>query len=179
MSQASILDVEVSLMRTSDLAFVASGWKRSHADAPQNTGQPSPVVFARLNRQVDELLDRPTVAVFVARDREHPDTLLGFLCMEHRGPVLALHYAYTRRTHKRLGVCTELLKAALQGAQDCDVLVYTAGSRFDWLWERWGFLRVDLHDWLRDSEAAVKKLTGRNSAVKSPVKTQRGEESRR
>ena len=153
-------------MRESDLPFVASGWKHSHADAPQNTGIPAPKFFARINRQFDELLARPTVAVFVARDRENANTLLGFGCFEHRGPVLALHYAYTRRSHWQLGVCTDVLRHALQGASECDVLVYTAGSRFDWLWERWGFRRVELAEWLRDPEAAVKQLTRPNVSVK-------------
>ena len=136
-------------MRESDLNFVASGWKRSHADAPQNAAVASPKVFARVSEQFDALLERPTAAVLVARDPERPDTLFGFVCVEQRGRTLALHYAYTRKSHKRMGVCSELLRHALQGAAEADRLVYTAGSRFDGLWERWGFRRVDLNDWLR------------------------------
>jgi GNAT superfamily N-acetyltransferase len=148
MSRA-ILDVDVSLMRPGDFDYVASCWKRSQADAPQYAAIPSPKRFAQLTEHFDALLARPTVAVFVARDPGHPDTLFGFACLEHRGPVLALHYAYTRRSHRKLGVCTELLRSALQGASDADELVYTAGSRFDHVWERWGFQRRDLNDWLR------------------------------
>ena len=143
------IDVDVRLMRESDLPFVASGWKLSQEHAPQNENVPRPVLFARLNRQFDELRAKPTVAIFVACAPDRSDTLLGFVCMEQRGRTLALHYAYTRKSHKRQGVCSELLRHALQGASDADELVYTAGSRFDELWERWSFKRVDLNDWMR------------------------------
>lgn len=148
-------------MRPDDLPFVASGWKRSHADAPQNSALAEPKYYDRVNRQFDELQRRPDVSVLVARDPERPDTLFGFVCIEQRGRTLALHYAYTRRSHKRLGVCSELLRAALQGASEADELVYTAGSRFDHVWERWGFKRIDLNDWLRGS---VKDLSSVDTA---------------
>lgn len=136
-------------MRRDDLNFVASGWKRSHAEAPQNEALPSPKFYALVSRQFDALMQRPTVAVLVARDPDRPSTLFGFVCVEQIGRTLALHYAYTRKSHKRMGVCSELLRHALQGASDADELVYTAGSRFDDLWERWGFHRVELNDWMR------------------------------
>lgn len=161
MSRASF---DVSLMRRGDLNFVASGWKQSAVEAPQNAALPRPKAFDRVTKQFDALYaasqrETPTVVFLVARDTEAPDTLLGFACLEHRGPELALHYAYTRRSHRRLGVCSSLLLHALQGASDAGKLVYTAGSRFDHVWERWGFRRVDLGDWLRS--------TGLDSPVKN------------
>jgi hypothetical protein len=98
------------------------------------------------------------VSTLIAYDRENPRTIFGWACIEQLGRVLALHYAYTRHSHWKMGVCSELLRHALQGASDADALVYTAGSRFDALWERWGFRRVQLEDWLRQG-GAVKDLT--------------------
>lgn len=147
MSQA--IPVSVSLMRSADEPFVASCWKRSYRDAPQNAPIPEPKYYAAANPYVDRMLDNPDVTVLVARDPERPDTLLGFAAIELRGRTLALHYAYTRRSHRRLGVCTELLRYALQGASDADTLVYTARTRFDELWERWGFTQRDVRDWMR------------------------------
>lgn len=173
MGQANI-DVTVSLMRPDELNFVASSWKRSHADAPQNSGIPSPKFYARMNRLFDEVLARPNVEVLVAHDPDQPRVILGYVCIEEQGPVLALHYAYTRHSHWRLGVCSELLRHALQGAAEADTLVYTAGSRFDGVWERWGFRRVDLNDWLRDAGRSVKGVTKPDSGsgkVRKHVKT--------
>lgn len=149
-SEARILDLDVSLMRTAELGFVASGWKRSFQDAPQNASLPDAVYFARINRLFDALMARPTVSVLVARDRERPDTLLGFVCVEWADDAMALHYAFTRKSHRRLGVLTELLRRALDGCE-AERLVYTAGTRFDALWERLGFERVELVEWLREA----------------------------
>jgi hypothetical protein len=139
-------------MRPDELPFVAAGWKRSAQDAPQNEQIPAPEFFARMNRLVDQLLAREGVTVLVARDAERPSVLFGFACIETRGDTMALHYAYTRHSHRRLGVCVELLKHALDNS-DAELLVYTVGSRFDRLWEKWGFDRVDLGAWLRGEAA--------------------------
>lgn len=157
MSRASI-DCDVSLMRDTDRHFVLSGWKRSAREAPQHQAIPSPKFFAGITRQIEALLARPTVSVFVARHHDDGDALYGFACMEQRGPALALHYVYTRQEDRRRGVCSDLLRHALQGASDADTLVYTAGSRFDAQWERWGFSRAELGEWLRGTERPVKDL---------------------
>jgi hypothetical protein len=164
------------MMRPGDLNFVASGWKQSAADAPQNAALPRPKAFDRVGAAFEALFEASqrapaTVAFMVASDPERRDTLFGFMCLEQRGPALALHYAYTRKSHKRMGVCSELLRHALQGASDADTLVYTAGSRFDALWERWGFRRVQLEDWLRDAGGVVKDLTRPDIRLRERGKT--------
>jgi GNAT superfamily N-acetyltransferase len=151
-SEAKILDLDVSPMRPDELGFVASAWKRSYSDAPANDALPLAKYYARINRQFDALMARPDVAVLVARDPERPDTLFGFVCFEP-GDEWALHYVFTRKSHRRLGVASELLRRALEGAEP-ERLIYTAATRFDDVWERWGFERCDLVDWLKAEEAA-------------------------
>lgn len=146
-------------MQPDELAFVAKSWKLSLQDAPQNSGVRPGVFFNRANRDVDRILARPGTQVLVARDTEDPPIILGFIVVE-RDPerdAIALHWAYTRNNYgqgtkrtalRRRGVCSQLLEHALQGSKS-EELYYTSGSRFDALWENWGFAFVDLGYWLR------------------------------
>lgn len=151
-SKASLVELEISPMRADELGFVASAWKQSYQDAPQNEAVPPAAYYARINRQFDALMARLAIKVLVARDAENRDTLLGFVCFEPTRDTLALHYTYVRRSNRRLGVASELLRSAL-GDLEPERLVYTAGTRFDPVWERWGFDRVELADWLRGAAA--------------------------
>jgi GNAT superfamily N-acetyltransferase len=139
-------------MRPDELPFVASGWKRSHRDAPQNVEVAAPAYFHRMGRMLDAVLARRGTTVLVARAPDQSSVLFGFVCTETVGDTLALHYVYTRHSHRRLGVAKALLSHVLDGS-GAERLVYTAGSRFDELWERWGFKRVELAEWLRGEAA--------------------------
>ena len=142
-------------MRAYELPFVAAAWKRSQRFSPPCAPLPDPVYWERANRQFDELTKLPAVVVLVARDPENPDTLFGFGCFESRPPVLALHYMYTRDTHRELGVARALLRHVLARSKWAEQLVYTAGTRFDDLWERYGFERRPLKEWLSGSDNVV------------------------
>ena len=136
MSKASL---RIGPLLPGETSYVLSSWKKSHRDAPQNDGVPAGAYYDRMNRHVDETLEREGVRVFVARDSEH-GVILGWVCVEDLGDTMQLHYVYVRGgAHRRRGVCTALIGHALKELPKAELLAYTTRSRFDSVWESWGF----------------------------------------
>lgn len=90
----------------SDEAFVLSSWLRSYALSPEMRSLPSPVYFELYTPVVRRLVADSDVRI--AHDPEIPDTVIGFTV--GRGDVL--HYVFTKRRFRQLGVATWMLRDA-------------------------------------------------------------------
>lgn len=84
--------------------------------------------------------------VLVARNRDEPSFLYGFLIALLAGNTLALHYTYTKRRYRRCGAMSALLSRVLELVPDGAGLVYCTRSSRDEVFERFGFEFCDLRD---------------------------------
>lgn len=59
-------------------------------------------------------LTSPSDRVFVARDKERPTYVYGWLLARDMSPGCAVVYCFTKRVHRRLGIASDLLATALE-----------------------------------------------------------------
>lgn len=128
--------------RPDETAFIAASWKQSAADTPINAalidagGKGD--FFRRYNADVQLVLESEPL-LLVARDADDPSFAYGWLAAKQTPERFALAYVYTKHHFRRMGVMRELLSRALADAPDGAQLVHCERSRFDRVFQRWGF----------------------------------------
>lgn len=97
-----------------DLSFVFATWLRSYRDSPFARRVRKDTFTNRHHALIEALLDRGAV-IDVATPADDPGTILGYLVRETRDGRSLLHYAYTKRPFRRLGVFSRLASDHLSG----------------------------------------------------------------
>lgn len=98
-----------------DLSYVISSWLKSYRNGSARAREvPGPVYFDQHHRVASALLGRSTISVVSHRDQA--DAILAYLVSERAGRVLVVHYAYSKRPFRRLGLASALLRTAADGA---------------------------------------------------------------
>ncbi|MFT3927447.1 MAG: hypothetical protein QM778_33245 [Myxococcales bacterium] len=122
-----ILDsIEVSRAGKDALPFVLDSWAESFRRA--NRGMPTSAFHAWHRSLRERILSRHPM-VLVARDREDPAFLYGWLCAEAR-EAFTLHYAYTKASFQGQGVAGLLLDTAQNVGSQIFVLEGREPERF-------------------------------------------------
>lgn len=98
----------------SDAAFIFDSWLRSYRKGGRSPRVESAVFWDEHRRLLGKLLSRSTV--LVACSGEDPAQLFGWLAFERLGAVCVVHYCYTQRVFRRLGVAKKLLEVASSGS---------------------------------------------------------------
>jgi len=96
-----------------DLAFVIDAWRRSYEDAPAVRGAEREHYRTEMTRAIRRLLDRAECRV--ACDADDPDTIVGFAAFTGD----ELHYCYTKKDFRGIGVARQLLEGAPITAYTC------------------------------------------------------------
>jgi hypothetical protein len=111
--------------RPEDIPFIVDTWARSYAAAlAQLPGSDEEeAIRARLYPEIRQAIQREGCRALVAISEEAPSVCLGHVVAEVTNGALAVLYAYTAFTVRRLGVASELLRIA--GAHGCRCTCYT------------------------------------------------------
>lgn len=114
----------VESARPGDTHLVKDSWRRSLQDAPAYSSMPVRAYVAYANDVIAHFMDgehgipsRPCDRLIVARDRERPVYVYGWMLYRDMRPGLALVFLYTKSCHRRDGVASELLANALSATE--------------------------------------------------------------
>ena len=130
--------VHLRPLRDEDLALVYSSWLHDHERSamtlfadPNNeryvsVGCPRDAYFAAQKRLIAGILARPNVRVLVACDAEDHDQVFGWACWETVQGVPVVHYVFTKRPFRRMGVARRLWNVI--NPDDVEVVATHAGS---------------------------------------------------
>lgn len=96
-----------------DQPLVFSSFLKSVANDPSMARLPSQVRSYNLHRAFESLWDDPSVAWIMAVAKGDPGFVMGWMCGQilesHGGTAPIVHYVYTKKAFRRLGVATGLL----------------------------------------------------------------------
>jgi GNAT superfamily N-acetyltransferase len=96
--------LRIRLAKPDDMAFVIDAWRRSYEDAPAVRGAEREWYRIEMTRAIRRLCDKAEVRV--ACDPEDEDTMVGFVAFTGD----ELHYAYTKKDFRGMGVSRQLLE---------------------------------------------------------------------
>lgn len=105
------------LATAQDHASIYSDWLRSARQARAYQGISSTVYFFWMHVLIEQLLEDPhTCTWLVACAADDPTKIYGWLCGQRAtttaaGDQAIVHYVYTKRLYRRVGVATALLKS--------------------------------------------------------------------
>ena len=108
--------------RVSDIQFLTSSWLKSYRNAAAVRGVPNSVYFFYHHKLLEELLSRCTVLIYCYPDNQ--DQILGYVCAEVFDSALVVHYAYVKKTFRRLGIAKALIKHLVE-TEEPPAVLYT------------------------------------------------------
>lgn len=92
-----------------EMAFIYSGWLRSHRYSRFAVDIPGPIYFDNHKKVVELLLS--TGRIVVACNPDHPDQLFGFVCYQPtHGGAAVMHYLYVKQPFRRFGIATAMYR---------------------------------------------------------------------
>ena len=105
-------------LRPTDVAYIADSWVRSCRSQYPISEMPAKVI-KKFGERVCALVS--VAEVLIAHDPQNDDVIYGFICYE-KGLFLGqntptLHYIYTRRDFRKLGIASALFQAAFKDEQ--------------------------------------------------------------
>lgn len=108
--EPSTIDIRVRRAQPADLPFIMRSWLESYGrGSPHTVLIPKLEFFPGHREIIDELLARDGCQLLVACDNEDHQVLLGFICTELTD---ICHYAYVKKTFRRLGIAGMLAAVA-------------------------------------------------------------------
>lgn len=140
------LSWEVTGPRDTELNLVRDSWRRgmqfasNYARMPTRAyvGWATEVINAFIGRDVHRIELAGDDFMLVARDRQRPVYVLGWLIATDTKPGVALHWVYTKSHHWRQGVASDLIVTAIERCEPGEV-TYGVHSQYDHIWNEWGF----------------------------------------
>lgn len=147
------MEYEITAPRDADKAFACDSWRRSQQDAPAYSGMPTRAYVAWANTIIkgfvgthhERLELRPGSFLLVARDKERPRYIHGWALFTQHAKGLTLVYVFTKREHRRQGVCNALLAVAMEQSGE-PLTHYASRTRFDRVWEGLGLTFQPVQD---------------------------------
>jgi GNAT superfamily N-acetyltransferase len=141
--------------------LVADSWRRSMQASPAFSAMPdrayvfwaSTVIDTFLGKDVHRIELRDGDFMLVARDRERPVYVLGWLLATDTNPGCAIAWAYVKQADRGQGVAADLIATAIERCEPGEV-TYGIHTRFDPVWERLGFSYKPLQEFEAKSRKA-------------------------
>lgn len=98
------MTLRIRLAKPDDFAFIIDAWRRSYEGSPAVRGAEREHYRIEMTRAIRRLCDRAEVRV--ACDPQDEDTVVGFAAFTGD----ELHYAYTKKDFRGIGVAKQLLE---------------------------------------------------------------------
>lgn len=106
------LPVKIRALEESDKPFILNSWLKSNRDSLLVKGVSNTIYFEKHHAVVMNLLDVSTTVILC--DPDSPKIVYAYLVFEVRkGNRLILHYAYTKRSFRRMGLMRSLIQEVL------------------------------------------------------------------
>lgn len=139
------IEYEITKPRDGDKAFACDSWRRSQQDAPAYSAMPTRAYVAWANAIIkgfvgthnDRLELRDGCFLLVARDKERARYIHGWALFSNADSKLTLIYCFTKKEHRKQGVCNALLASAMETTGE-PLTHYASRTRFDDVWEDLG-----------------------------------------
>lgn len=136
---------DVTEPRHEERNLVMDSWRRSMQDAPAYRKMPTRaycywancMIQSFLGQDVHRIELRDDDFLLVARDKERPTYVLGWLLATDTKPGCALAYVYVKQNDRGQGVAADLIATAIERCEPGPV-TYGIRTRFDQLWESYG-----------------------------------------
>lgn len=102
------------LASTGDRNSIFSDWLKSARKCPTYQGITSQVFFFWMHLTIEQLLDEPSCTWLVACAPNDPTKIYGWLCGQRAdtlaGDQAVVHYVYTKKNYRRVGVASRLFE---------------------------------------------------------------------
>jgi len=93
----------------SDQGYIASTWARSVLSTHAHQRHLSSRTGAQVGRQIDRVMDRPDTRALVACRDKDPNFITGWMIYVVGPRTPTIHYLYTRRDERGVGIAASLL----------------------------------------------------------------------
>lgn len=104
--------IEIRKYRESDRPFLTSTWLRNYKFSSYFAKRIKHEVFFKGHQAIiDRLLKKPSVTVLMACDKNHDDTMIGYLAYEP-GEHPTIHFIYVKDTFRMMGIARALFNFA-------------------------------------------------------------------
>jgi len=93
--------------RPADINFILNSWLKSTEKCPIFHKVPNEIFFTEQRKRIIHVLEEGSVRIIC--DPDDQDQIYAYLVYEFKDPVLLLHYLYTKRPYRKLGLSRLLL----------------------------------------------------------------------
>lgn len=122
------MPVEIRNATAEDVAFVLNSWIKAHRESDECRHVDYALYHKHIRPIVVRILSRASVVMAV--NPEDANHIYGYAVVEYTDEDTILHYAYTKYTFRRFGVCTQLLEFAIPKLRETPTFITFIGKQF-------------------------------------------------
>ena len=128
------MPVDIRTGQAEDVAFIMNSWLKAHRESDECRYIDYALYYKHLRPLVVNILTRSSV--FVAANPDDLGQIYGYVVVEYTEHDTILHYAYTKYTFRRFGVCKQLLEFAIPELGKTPIFATFAGKQYPALKDR-------------------------------------------
>lgn len=128
MTNNTTMPIEIRTGTADDVALVMNSWMKSHRESDECKHLDYALYHRMFRPIVVNILTRSSV--IIATNPDDDQHIYGYAVVEYTDTDTILHYAYTKYTFRRFGVCTQLLEFAVPKLREVPTFITSIGKTF-------------------------------------------------
>lgn len=115
-----MIEIDIKESTPEYTSFIYATWLHSYKHGSYFAKRITNTIFFKWHHKViEKILDRDSVKILVASPKEEPNIVLGYLVYETMEDKQVIHYIYVKKSFRRFGIATKLLKESGVELKDC------------------------------------------------------------